>query len=263
MALLARDASAETWLRDLLEAAPRAGILEDDVRRDPGRLLPELARPRDYLDRVLGRTLVLPRCFEHSAPPSRAFLRWMIENPQRMRWPERKPGVRVTYGAESQRLREALVDGRSEERAQVQAQALDELARRGPEGSRRRWWAFEGHTEVDCWLETERLLLFVEGKRTEPLSASTHWYPEPNQLVRNLEVVGELARGRAAAVLLVSEEPVAELTEATLAASTPHVDVLAREQLRRRCLGQTTWAELCRRLGMDFARLPRTIADVD
>lgn len=258
-----RDASGQTWLPDLLEAAPRADTLTDDVRRDPGRLLPELAQPRHYLDRVLRRTLALPRCFEHSAPPSRAFLRWMIENPQRMRWPERKPGVPLTFGAESQRLRDALVDGSPEERAQVQAQALAELDRCGPDGSRRRWWAFEGHTEVDCWLETERLLLFVEGKRTEPLSASTHWYPERNQLVRNLEVVGELARGRAAAVLLVSEQPAAELTEATLAASTPHLDVLAREQLRRRYLGQTTWAELCRRLGVDFARLPRTIADVD
>jgi hypothetical protein len=93
MALLVRDASARTWLPDLLEAAPRADILDDDVRRHPGRLFHELVQPRDYLDRVLGRTLALPRCFEHSAPPSRAFLRWMIENPQRMRWPERKPGV--------------------------------------------------------------------------------------------------------------------------------------------------------------------------
>jgi hypothetical protein len=131
-----------------------------------------------------------------------------------------------------------------------------------PAARRRRWWAFEGHTEVDCWIETDRLLLFVEGKRTEPLSASTHWYPERNQLVRNLEVVGELGRGRAAAVLLVSEDPVAELTEATLAASTPHLDALAREQLSHHYLGQTSWAELCRRSGVDFARLPRTIADV-
>jgi hypothetical protein len=28
----------------------------------------------------------------------------MIENPQRMQWPERKPGVGLTYGAESQRV---------------------------------------------------------------------------------------------------------------------------------------------------------------
>ena len=234
MALLAGDSSAQTWLPVLVEAAPRSDIFGDDVRRDPGRLLPELAQPRDYLDRILARTLALPRCFEHSAPPSRAFLRWLLENPERLRWPERKPGVRMTYGAETQRLRKTLLDGSSEEQAKVQAQALAELDRRGPDGSRQRWWAFEGHTEVDCWLETERLLLFVEGKRFEPLSASTHWYPERNQLVRNLEVVGELSRGRAAAVLLVSEEPLAELTEATLAASTPHLDALARKQLSQR-----------------------------
>jgi hypothetical protein len=31
-----------------------------------------------------------------------------MKNPQAMRWPERTPGVRITYGAESQRLRHAV-----------------------------------------------------------------------------------------------------------------------------------------------------------
>jgi hypothetical protein len=120
-------------------------------------------------------------------------LRWLIEHPERLRWPERRLGVRVTYGSETQRLREALIDGSPDERAAIQTRALADLEEHGPIGSRRRWWAFEGHTEVDCWLETDRLLLFVEGKRSEPLSPSTDWFPERNQLVRNLEVVGELA----------------------------------------------------------------------
>ena len=53
-------------------------------------------------DRVLGRTIALPRCFEHSAPPATAFLRWLIEHPERMTWPERRPGERLTYGFEAQ-----------------------------------------------------------------------------------------------------------------------------------------------------------------
>jgi hypothetical protein len=199
--------------------------------------------------------------FEHPAPPSRGFLRWLIENPDRLHWPERAPGVRVRFGATTQALREALVDGPRPNRADVQARALAELERRGPHGSHRKWWAFEGYTEVDCWLETEHLLLFVEGKRTEPLAPSTHWYPERNQLVRNLEVVGELAPGRATAVMLVSEQAVADLTEETLRASTPHLDTTAREQLQRRYLGQTTWTALCEQLHVDFASLPDTLAD--
>ena len=101
------------------------------------------------------------------------------------------------------------------------AAALTELDQLGPSGSRRKWWAFEGFTEVDCWLETEKLVLFVEGKRTEPLSSSTHWFEQRSQLVRNLEVAGEIANGKSAAVLVVSEEPIAELTDIIVAESTP------------------------------------------
>jgi hypothetical protein len=261
-ALLSKDASGASWLPELLATVPPGAAVPEEVRRDPGELLPALSEPRPYRDRILGKTVALPRLFEHSAPPSRAFLRWLIDNPDRLDWPERRPGVRFGYGDETQRLRTALVDGEPDERAAAQRHAHAELDRCGPEGSRRKWWAFEGHTEVDCWLETDRLLLFVEGKRTEPLSASTHWYPARNQLVRNLEVVGELAQGRAAAVLLVSERAVPELTASDLAASTPHLDAGARAQLQERYLGQITWAALCERLDIDFAALPETLADV-
>jgi hypothetical protein len=166
---------------------------------------------------------------------------------------ERRTGTRVRYGRNTQQLREKLLFGSADERALVQALALAELERLGPAGSGRRWWAFEGHTEVDFWLETDRLLLFVEGKRTEPLSPSTDWYPDRNQLVRNLEVVGELARGRAAAVLLVTEEPVAELTPALVDASTPHLSPTARDALSQRHLGQTSWRLLSARLDIDYA----------
>jgi hypothetical protein len=225
-------------------------------------LRPELAELRKYYDRVLGLSIPLARCFEKPAPPSRALLRWLIENPEQLRWPERRLRERVVYTTDTQRKREALVDGPDFARAEAQAEALAELARLGPEGSQRRWWAFEGHTEVDCWLETDRLLLFVEGKRTEALSSSTHWFPARNQLVRNLEVVGELAAGRVAAVLLVSEEPIVELTPADVAASSPHLADSDRDALLGRYLGQTTWRALCAQLGVDYAALPKTIADV-
>jgi hypothetical protein len=89
--LLARDASGESWLPTLLGGAPRAAAIPDDVRRRPGPLRPELALTRAYRDRVLGRTIRLAGCFEHSAPPSYAFLRWLIEHPDRLHWPERSP----------------------------------------------------------------------------------------------------------------------------------------------------------------------------
>ena len=261
--LLQRDPSGATWLPPLLEAGDQYGRLDPALRRRPGDLLPGLVQTRRHAGRILDRTIDLPRAFEHPAPPSVGFLRWLIEHPERLRWPERSPGVRVSYGAPTQRHREALVHGSAEEREAAQALALSELEGLGAAGSRRRWWAFEGFTEVDCWLETDQLLLFVEGKRTEPLSPSTHWFPQRNQLVRNMEVVGDLAGSRAAAVLLVTEQPVDEVPESALVASTPHLDDAARDVVRRRYLGQTTWRALSERLDVDFAALPETRADVD
>ena len=61
---------------------------------------------------------------------------------------------------------------------------------------------------IDCVLMTDRLVISIEGKRTEPLSAATDWYPQRSQLVRNLEAANQLARGRAWASLLMSEEAI-------------------------------------------------------
>jgi hypothetical protein len=259
-ALLGRDPTGQDWLQPLLRAAPRAAEeLPDAVLDDPGELLEELTQTREYTDRIRGR-ISLPKCFEHSAPPSRAFLRWLLEHPEELRWPTVR-GERREFGAETQRLRAALVDGPQDDRAAAQRQGLAELERLGPARSQRLWWAFEGFTEVDCWLETKRLLVFVEGKRTELLSSSTDWFPQRNQLVRNLEVVGELAAGRGAGVLLVTEQPIRELTEADVAASAPHLDPEAHAALYARSLGQTTWAALADAVGIDFSTLPATLTD--
>ena len=37
------------------------------------------------------------------------------------------------------------------------------LNRNGPEKSAGQWWAFEGFTEVDCCLQTDKLVLLIEG----------------------------------------------------------------------------------------------------
>jgi len=61
---------------------------------------------------------------------------------------------------------------------------------------------------IDCVLMTDRLVISIEGKRTEPLSAATDWYPQRSQLVRNLGAAKQLAHGRAWASLLMSEEAI-------------------------------------------------------
>ena len=234
-ALLERDA----WLGDFLRCTPRGHLLGLDVVADPGEILSAV--------------------FEFPAPPSDAFLRWLIQNPDRMTWPK-KAGAEIGFGPETKSLRERLF-GRhgAEQQRLAQQEALDALDELGAGASARQAWAFEGVTKVDFAVQTERLIVFVEGKRTEKISASTHWFPSRSQLVRNLEVVGELAGGRACGVLLVVEEPVPELDGKTLGASLPHLSPAEREIVHGRYLGQVRWRDLCGWLKVPYDDLPHTV----
>lgn len=262
--LLAGDPSGATWIGRLTEAGSRAPDYPGDLEALQGELSAGLVATRPYNDRILGRTIDLATCFEYPVPPSEAFLRWLIENPARLAWPGQDKGKGARFGDETQERRHALLsDDDPDAQAAAQRDALAELARLGVSGSRRKWWAFEGFTEVDCWIETEDLLLLVEGKRTEPLSRSTDWFPKRSQLVRNLEVAGELARGRLAAVLLVVEDEVeGELDPDVVSASTPHLTPAARNELSARYLGQVRWQDLCAKLDVSYGDLPDTTAHV-
>lgn len=89
---------------------------------------------------------------------------------------------------------------------------------------------------VDCVLMTPRLVITIEGNRTEPLSAVTDWYPKRSQLVRNLEAAKQLSSGRSWATMLLSELPVPEGSDAGLStllpSSAPHLDDAGRDELR-------------------------------
>jgi hypothetical protein len=43
-------------------------------------------------------------------------------------------------------------------------------------------------------ITTDRLIVTVEGKRTETLPSATDWYPRRSQLVRNLGATHQLAK---------------------------------------------------------------------
>jgi hypothetical protein len=202
--------------------------------------------------------LLLPSCFEASVAPPAAFLRWLIENPHALTWPEKPKGVRVEFGKATQRKREAWFRGEPE----VIAAGLAELDVHGAAGSRGRWWAFEGFTSVDCELCTDQMTLLVEGKRTEGLSRSTHWFPQRNQLARNLEVAAEAGDDHPTYVLLITQDATLDLTERDLRESTPHLDAADRARLLSRYFGRCTWPTLCRELNVGPLPDTSTAAEV-
>ncbi len=261
--LLDRDPTGESWLPALLEATPGNNLLPADVRKVPGLLPPTVRERRPLPVPALDHVIALERCFEYPAPPPTAFLTWLLEHPDKLEWPGKRRDKPRTYGVTAQALRENLVALGEPRQAAARQEGLAELALVGGRGSRRKWWAFEGFTEVDCALVTDRLLLFIEGKRTEAISNSTDWYPGRSQLVRNLEAVRELAEGRYAAVLLVTEHPVAdEVRGDVVATSLPHLNAEQHEEVLSSYLGQTTWDALmgamAEALGTPLKPLPET-----
>ena len=248
--LLDRDPTGASWLSALL-----GDTVPDELRAAPGRVQNELVECRRYRDRVLRASVWLPRCFEHSIEPSRELLAWFLEAPtERLKAP-----VQWTGNENTVRRRKALLDPEDPQHAEAIEAARTALARHGPSGSGRQWWAFEGFTEVDCLFHTDRLTLIVEGKRTEWLSGETEWLPARNQLARNLEAA--FNAGEYAYVLLVVEQPSPGLDVGKLvAAGCPHLDAAALAETSRRFLGQRTWAELCKATDVDWRSLPEAIA---
>ena len=233
-ALLTRDPSGTSWLRDLLACSPNRTSLPDNLSDFPGALI------RADLDP------------EKKLYPAPEFLRWLISNPDKLTWPGN--GTRQ-FGKETQTLRKQLFGGSQE----VALAALRELEREGASKSERKWWAFEGCTFVDCYLETERLKLYVEGKRTEMLSAATDWYPKRNQLLRNLESARADAKGKPFAILLMVEKPQPGLTPTQLESGLPHLSPVDRAALTQHYLGTVTWREACKATGVGYDSLPHVV----
>lgn len=249
-ALFARDASGRGWLPKLLAASPNGRSALGDLVDAPGSLLESLA--------VEGASGHLA-CFEYPVAPPRELLIWFIENPDELVWPPRRE-----LSKETVRLRRALLrDDPSGSRAGAQERARELIEKRSPFSPE--WWRFEGVTQLDCVLMTDRLVITVEGKRNEPLSPATDWYPRRSQLVRNLEAAKQLANGRRWASLLLSEQPLAEGSdehlEETLTVSAPHLKPIECNELHAAYLGNLTWEAACRAIELPFASLPDTRED--
>lgn len=248
--LIKQDPHGGSWLGTLLRSTPHGPTIFGDALRDTG---------------VLDATLTSQTskgwlgCFEFGVPAPSSIVAWYIQNPTELQWPAGK-----SYSEETTRLRRALLF--DDPPGRVAAQRLAEAERQVRPSARAPWWRFEGTSMIDCVLMTERLVLTIEGKRTEPLSAATDWYPARSQLVRNLEAAKQLSHGRAWGSLLISEVKIAEGTgeglDAVLSASAPHLGDDERRELHRNYLGNLTWAEACRAVGMAFDALPDTTANL-
>jgi len=251
--LFDKDAAGISWLPKLLEITPLNRELASRMASMSCRIQDICLVKRDYSDKILG-IIQLEKCFEYSIAPTKAFLTWLIQNPDKLSWPDHG---KKTFGEHTQAKRDAWL-GKHGETKQEHAinEALKLIELEGVESSCKKWWAFEGVTELDCLLETDEFLLGIEGKRTEKVSHATDWYPKRNQIVRNLEVLKDKARGKDFALLLMSEDGTDPLSEADFIDSLPHFSPQEIADLKENYLGAVSWKQTCDAVGVDFDILP-------
>ena len=261
--LLRRDPTGLSWLPQILALAQAQSPLVRQIFHDLTPLLPACLQKRRIGSKNLKycgvSSVEMEACFERSLPPSAAFLRWLIRNPHRLTWPRQG---RQKFSPVPQAKRQDLVGLNGvQPQALAQAEALAEIDRLGAGRSHRKWWGFEGVTYADCCLETANLVLLIEGKRTETLSTGIDWYPGRNQLLRNLEVTGEIASSRNFAVLVIAETPLLPPAAETVQRSLPHLSGPERDALLSHYLGCLTWKDVCQSVGLSYDQLPATVAD--
>lgn len=244
--LLREAPSGKPWLSALLGLAGHGSPLAQRLASDPGSLPPQDAA----------------QCFERRLPPPSGFLTWLVQHPERMSWPVGPDHALESFGADTQEWREMLFGQHgAEEQRRAQREALARIAKQGVGESARKWWAFEGFTSVDCCLETDKLLLLVEGKRTDVLKRKTDWFKDRNQLARNLEVAKETAHNKEYAVLLIAENARRSIPEDEIKRGFPHFSEHERESLIAHCLGPVTWRDVCEVTGLDYDALPNTVEE--
>ncbi len=172
------------WIPEMIRSGDKdrslvgslAQVIENDLRSSPGSV-----------------EIVL----EKSLPPREAFLRWLIENPEKLSWEKMESSISEkdadTPGKKLNKSNRLKLRTAGTERGKTIEEAKKRLDSAGAEGSRFKWWAFEGFTSVDCTIRTENALILVEGKRTESVSKKASWYEGRNQIVRNIEAAYQWA----------------------------------------------------------------------
>ena len=235
--LMSIDRSRRSWLPSLLQMGSDVGRVQ--LPHDPGELIE-----------------VHPHWWginERRLPAPLSLLEWLVMN------------ISEEAVEKSGYLGEVLEKRRrlAKRDPKTQKEAL-ECLRSGKRG--RRWFVLEGESAPDAVLETDRILLVVEGKRTEfSTTTKTKWMKKRSQLIRHMDAASEVVAGRTVLGLLLVEgqDPdqmtvptswaaacAEQISHGLLDPSLPHRSPEQREQLRAGVLGAATWQRVCKTFGL-------------
>ena len=121
---------------------------------------------------------------EKKLDPPVALLSWLIRHPRKA------VSGNLSFNPVKAEKRRQWIEG-SRERI---IEGLS-LLRHDPNGAG--WHIFEGHTQPDIFIETDDLIVVIEGKRTEKKpTTTTKWMHGRNQMLRHLDCAWETRGGK-------------------------------------------------------------------
>ncbi len=229
-------------LRLLLDLAFKSSgnVLAAEMRDSAGAVVPSLIEKPLVPRTEYGLRVNLPNCFEYSIPPTERLLLWMIESTGGSCRPRK--GLDITRANAGRR---GDLFGEDEvRRLDARKEATRKLLWNGVSRSRHEWWAFEGPTSVDCFLETPEAVLLIEGKRTDTVATYTDWCSSRHQIARNLEAAQSISKGKRYAVM-VAAETVLDVSTAEIERGLPHMNPCERSFLAGHYIGCVTWRQIC------------------
>jgi hypothetical protein len=125
----------------------------------------------------------------------------------------------------------------------------------------------EGLSQPDAYLETDELIVVIEGKRTEPTATKrTTWMPKRCQMLRHMDAAWEIRGTKRVLGMMIVEAPNGacevspieywqddankQVGPESMASSLPHRCALESEQIADGFLGVTTWQRVCAEFGI-------------
>ena len=238
--LLARDATGEKWLASLL-ALPHFGQSID----------PTVAAETGMLEEARWDSARSKRR-EKKLPPPVSLLSWLVRHLGKAHPAE------IAGKEDKAKRRRRLQQGDP-------ATVAKALARLRSDPEPRAWWVLEGRSSPDVYLTTPRVVVVIEGKRTESgATTKTSFMDGRHQMLRHMDAAYEIAGNRALLGFFIVEgdetgdvppiwRAAAEETVSpeAIASSLPHRPQAERDAIVAGFLGATTWQRMCERFGID------------
>lgn len=237
--LLSRDRSGASWLGPLLNLGSRRTL--QGLELDPGSLLSEH-----------------PACWgtnEKRLAPPVSLLRWLVQNVS-------APAHERLWGSPD------VMEKRRKLAARDTATVAEALALLEQPLRDRAWYVLEGRSRPDVFLETESLIVVIEGKRTERAATEvTTWMPRRSQMLRHMDAAWEIRGAKRILGLMIVEGDAPNPTEPnsywlaeanrqidadSLRESLPHRSSEVRQQLASGFIGVTTWQAVCQALAIQW-----------